>query len=65
MSYQSPTRVPSPNSPAISSSAWDVIEAVLRPKAPHPSRESWELVAEQERLLISDILRHRLTVMGG
>lgn len=48
----------------VNEEAWELIQEVLRPSSsPSPAREYWELVAEQERLMVLDILKHRLTVL--
>lgn len=44
--------------------AWEQIEATLRPEDPSPDKPTWQLIAEQERLRILDILKHRLNVYG-
>lgn len=61
MSYpKKPSRKPS-----IPSDAWDEIEMALSAcNDPDPERPWAHLVAEQERLRVINLLKHRLNVVG-
>ena len=50
--------------PSIPIDAWELIEQILLPDSPTPDKPTWKLVAEQERLRILDVLKHRVSVYG-
>jgi len=50
--------------PSIPIDAWELIEQTLLPDPPTPDKPTWKLVAEQERLRLLDVLKHRVNVYG-
>lgn len=51
--------------PSVTIDAWEEIETALAlDPNPSPDRESWSLIAEQERRRIRKILEHRINVVG-
>lgn len=58
------SRKDSSKKPSIPIDAWELIESVMAPDEPSPDKPHWKLVAEQERLRMLDVLKHRMNVYG-
>lgn len=58
-SQKSPSKKPS-----IPIDAWKILEDILAPERPSPDKPEWKMIAEQERMRILEVLKHRVNVYG-